>query len=169
MSLLRFFHATAVNEEDREREKAFLASIKKSVSEKCGCDDFIDYDEYSVAFAGSKDDMQLLLEICTQKSRGKKYLYASVDDEVSWQEWDFETSAAFEEAVSAYIANRVNRTVKEVIAVENDVVRCTSYYRNENGEWICFEDDPCKSKLASLLVAKAIQPSEKIVTYKLII
>ena len=112
MSLFKFFHSTKTLEEDIQREKDCILRIKQAVSQKCGIDEFIDYDEFAVAFAGSKDNMELLLEICTQKCDDKKYLYASLDDEVSWQEWDFDNLDEFENNIIDHIANRVNRTIK---------------------------------------------------------
>lgn len=89
-----------------------VVRIRRAVSRKCGIDNFINYDDFTVAFAGSKDNIELMLEICTQKCEGKKYLYASVDDEVSWEEWDFDNLDEFENNIIEYIANRVDRTVK---------------------------------------------------------
>ena len=121
MCLFKFFHLTKTFEEDIQREKDCIAVIKKAVSNKCGIDNFIDYDDFTVAFAGSKDNMELMLEICTQKYEGKKYLYASVDDEVSWQEWDFDNLDEFENNIICYIANRVNRTIKTVTKVNKKI------------------------------------------------
>ena len=90
MLLLGFFHPRKTYEDDIQREKDCIVRIKQAVSLKCGIHNFIDYDDFTVAFAGSKDSMGLLLEICTHKYGGEKYLYASVDDEVSWQECDFD-------------------------------------------------------------------------------
>lgn len=115
MGLFKFFHTAKSFEEDIQREKACIARIKAAVSQRCGIDKFIDYDAFTVAFAGSKENMELLLEICTQKYDGKKYLYASVDDEVSWQGWDFDNTDEFENNIIEYIAHRVNRTIKTVI------------------------------------------------------
>ena len=72
MALFKFFHATKTLEEDIQREKDCILRIKNAVSQKCGIDKFVDYDDFTVAFAGSKDNMELLLEICTQKYDGKK-------------------------------------------------------------------------------------------------
>ena len=74
--MFKFFRSNKDDEIDIEKEKNCIRIIKQSVSEKCGISDFIDYDDFTVAFAGSKDNMQLMLEICTQKYDGKKYLYA---------------------------------------------------------------------------------------------
>ena len=167
MSLFKFFHATKTHEEDAQREVDSITRIKQAISKKCGIDHFIDYDEVTVAFAGSKDNMELMLEICTQKCDGKKYLYASLDDEVSWQEWDFDNLDEFENNIIDYIANRVNRTIKTVTEVNNKNFRVASYYLNDNDEWICFEDHSSDSKWFCFITAHLIESSETIKTYKL--
>ena len=85
MSIIEFFSGTKVLEEDAHREKETVSRIRQEVSRRCGIDNFIIYDDFTVAFAGSKEDMKLMLDICTQKFEGKKYLYVSIDDEFSWQ------------------------------------------------------------------------------------
>lgn len=113
MPLFKFFHATkALEKDDIQREKDCILRIKNAVSQKCSMDNFLDYDEFTVAFAGSIDNMKLMLEIGTQKYAGKKYLYASLDDEVSWCELDFDDLNEFENDIVEYIAKRVNRTIK---------------------------------------------------------
>ncbi len=155
------------HKEDFEREKACISNIKKIVSDKCKISEFIDYDNSTVAFAGSKENMELILEVYTQKMSKIKYLCASLDDEVSWQECDFDTIQDFEENIAEYIANRVNKTVKTVIDAENNEFSVISYYLNENGEWICFEDDKSNSKLVCLISSKTVKSTETIKTYKL--
>ena len=167
MELFKIFHRTKTFKEDIQREKDCILRIKQAISQKCGIDNFIDYDDFTVAFAGSKDNMELMLEICTQKSEGKKFLYASVDDEVSWQEWDFDNLAEFENNIIEYISNRVNRTIKTVIEVNNKNYRVTSYYLNDNDEWVCFEDNSSDSKLFCFITAHLTESSEIIKTYKL--
>ena len=140
MLLLGFFHPRKTYEDDIQREKDCIVRIKQAVSLKCGIHNFIDYDDFTVAFAGSKDSMGLLLEICTHKYGGEKYLYAYVDDEVSWQECDFDNLDEFENHIINYIANRVNRTIKTTIEVNNNNDFIVSpYYMDENGKWLCFE------------------------------
>lgn len=167
MSLFKTFHTTKIMEEDIEREKNCISRIKNAVSQKCGIDNFIDYDEFTVAFAGSKDNMELMLGICTQKCDGEKYLYASVDDEVSWQEWDFDNLDEFENSIIEYIANRVNRTIKTVIQKDSKHFRVTSFYLNENGDWICFEEQQSDRKWFSFIVSRLTESSEVIKKYKL--
>ena len=169
MSLFKFFHSTKTLEEDIQREKDYILRIKNAVSQKCGIDNFIDYDDFTVAFAGSKDNMELMLEICTQKCQGKKYLYASVDDEVSWQEWDFNNLDEFENNIIEYIANRVNRTVKTVIKkVKHKSYQETVYYLdNETNEWVLMEDDQTEDKFVCFIAANKTETNETIKTYKL--
>lgn len=167
MRLFKFFHATKTLEEDIQREKECVARIKQAVSKKRGIENFIDYDDFTVAFAGSKDNMDLMLEICTQKCDGKKYLYASLDDEVSWQEWDFDNLEDFENNIIEHITNRVNRTIKTVTEVNNKNFRVASYYLNDNGEWICFEDHSSDSGWFCFITACLTESSETIKTYKL--
>lgn len=167
MGLFKLFHATKRYEEDARREVDCVARIKQAVSQKCGIEHFVDYDEGTVAFAGSKDNMELMLEICTQKCDGKNYLYASVDDEVSWQEWDFDNLNEFENNIIDYIANRVNRTIKTVTEVKNKSFRIASYYLDDNGEWVCFEDHSSDSKWFYFITSHLTESSEKIKTYKL--
>ena len=167
MALFKFFHTTKTFEEDKQREKDCILRIKQAISKKSGIENFIDYDDFTVAFAGSKDNMELMLEISTQKCDGKKYLYASLDDEVSWQEWDFDNLDEFENNIIDHIANRVNRTIKTVTEVKNKSFRIASYYLDENGEWICFEDHSSDSKWFCFITSHLTESSETIKTYKL--
>ena len=98
---------------------------------------------------------------------GEKYLYASVDDEISWQEYDFENLDEFENSIIMYIANRVNRTIKTITEVNNKKFKETSYYLNGNDEWVCFEDFSSNDMLVSFITDKLTESSETIKTYKL--
>lgn len=167
MGVLSFFHAARLSEEDAKREVECISRIKQAVSQRCGIDHFIDYDETTVAFAGTKENMDLMLVICTQKSGGKKYLYASLDDEVSWHEWDFENINEFEVKIIDYIANRVNRTIKTVTEVSNEYYRMASYYLNDDGEWVCFEEDCSDKKWLCAIVSNLTKSEETIKTYRL--
>lgn len=169
MSFIKFFHATQTDDNDVERVKSCIHNIKTAVSVKSGVADFIDYDDSSVAFAGSKDRMELFLEIYTQKYDGKKYLYASLDDEVSWQEWDFETQAAFENNIVKHIADRVNRTIKTVTEkVKHKSYRQAVYYLEESsGEWVLLEEEQTENKLFCLIAANKTETEETVKTYKL--
>ena len=169
MGFFKIFHATKISEEDIQREKDCIARIKQAVSQKCGIDNFIDYDDFTVAFAGSKDNMKLMLQLCTQKYDGKKYLYASLDDEVSWQEWDFENVEEFENNIIEHIANRVNRTIKTVIEKEKhkSYTESVYYFNQDTNEWILIESDKTEDKLVCLFASTKTETTEIIKTYKL--
>lgn len=169
MGVFKFFHVTKTSEEDIQREKVCIARIRQAVSQKCGIDSFIDYDDFTVAFAGSKDNMELILEICTQKYEGKKYLYASVDDAVSWQEWDFDNIDEFENHIVEHITNRVNRTIKTVVKkIKHKSYQETVYYLNEAiNEWILVEDDRTEDKFICFIAANKTEITETIKTYRL--
>ena len=167
MGLLKFFHTTKISEDDSLREKACISRIKQAVSQRCGIDHFIDYDETTVAFAGTKENMELMLEISTQKSGGKNYLYASLDDEVSWFEWDFGNINEFETNIIDHIANRVNRTIKTVTEVSKECFRMASYYLNDDGAWGCFAEDYSDKKWLCAIVSHLTESEETIKTYRL--
>ena len=114
--------------------------------------------------------MELILEICTQECDGKNYLYASVDDEVSWQEWDFDNPDEFENNIIDYIASRVNRTIKTVIKkVKHKSYQETVYYLDETtNEWIVVNDHRTEDKKFCLIVANKTETTETIRIYKLI-
>ena len=107
------------------------------------------------------------MEIITQKYDGQKYLYASVDDEVSWQEWDFDNIDEFIRNISEYISNRVNRTIKTVTEVSNKSFRIASYYLNEDGEWVCFEDHDSHSRCFCFIMNHLTESKEIIKVYRL--
>lgn len=167
MGFLKFFHSTRRMEAMIQRERECMARIKDAVSQRTGVAEFIEWDDFTVAFAGSRENMELMLELRTCKYEGKDYLYASVDDEVSWQEWDYEDSAEFERNIINFIANRVNRTVKTVTRASKDSFQITSWYLEEDGNWVCFEDDSTDKKWFSRIVYTLTESSEVIKTYRL--
>ena len=169
MALFKFFHTTKRYEEDAQREVDCVTRIKQAISQRCGIDNFIDYDAVTVAFSGSKDNMELMLEISTQKYDGKKYLYASVDDEVSWHEWDFDNIGEFEKNIIEHIANRVNRTIKTVIKkVKHKSYEQIVYYLDkETNEWILIESNKTEDTLVCFIAANKSETEEIIKTYKL--
>ena len=167
MGFLSFFHAARLSEEDAQREVECIARIKQAVSRRSGIEHFIDYDDTTVAFSGTKDNMELMLQISTQKHERKKYLYASLDDEVSWHEWNFGSIDEFENNIIEYIANRVNRTIKTVTEVSKECFRMASYYLNDDGAWVCFEEDCSDKKLLCAIVSHLTESEEIIKTYRL--
>lgn len=164
---VKFFHSFKKSEEDVKREKECIDRIKNAVSEKTGITNFIDNDASTVAFAGSKDSMKLMLEVFTQKSGDKKYLCASIDDDASWEEYECKSLDEFESDIVNYITNRINKTVKTVVEADGESYRVSSYYMGDNGEWVCFDDETTDSKLFKFLAEKFHKTGETIETYKL--
>lgn len=169
MGIFKFFYAAKSSAEDKQREKDCITRIKLAVGQKCGIDHFIEYDYNTVAFSGSKDNMELMLEIYTQIYEGEKKLYASVDDEASWQEWDFDNIDEFESNIVEHIANRVNRTVKTVIQKEKhkSFTGSVYYLDRDTGEWVLIESYTTDQKLVCLLAANKTETTETVKTYKL--
>ena len=123
MRFLRMFHATRTNPEDQQRAMDCLQSITSAISQRTGIPRFIQYDANSVAFSGSNDHVELLLTVYIQRTDGKNYLCATIDDQVTWNEWDFENQAEFQNEIIQYLSNRINQTIKTVI----EKVRHQSY------------------------------------------
>lgn len=172
MSTIKIFHSVGKKKlgEHLENEKSCINSIKAKVSEKTGVTGFIDCDDFSVVFAGTGDEPQLLCEICTMKGSDETYLYISVedfDDEVSWAENEYADKDAFENAVAEYIAKRVGKTVKTVVKADKSEYRVSSYYLGENDEWVCFEDDSTDEKLITRVASKLAKTGETVKTYAL--
>lgn len=93
--------------------------------------------------------------------------YASLDDEVSWLEWDFGNINEFETNIIDHIANRVNRTIKTVTEVSKECFRMASYYLNDDGAWVCFEEDYSDKKWLCAIVSHLTESEETIKTYRL--
>ncbi len=152
--------------EDSGRRAECLARIKAAVAQRAGTARVIEAEDGAVAFAGSRENRKLLLELSTVKGGdGKRFLYASVDDEVSWQEDDFESAAEFEAAISDYIARRVGRTVKTVTTAEKGKLTVKTYYRNDAGEWVPLSDETVRGRVVSFLARRLKMPGESTETY----
>ena len=155
--------------EDIQKEKDCIARIKQKVSLLSGIDKFIDCDAFTVAFAGTKDNMELLLEICTHKSDNKKYLHASVDDDFSWDECDYDSIDEFEKEIVDHLAKRINQTVKTVIIKERHKYYCQEVYvlDKSTNNWILIEKDETIDEVNCRVLARETETSETINTYKL--
>ena len=152
-----------------QREKECIARIKNAVSQNCSIENFIEYDDFTVAFAGNKDDMDLLLELFTSVDENGQYLHANIDDEVSFDECDFDSLAAFEAAVIEYISNRVNHTIKTIITKEKgESHRRSVYVLNEDTDnWTLIEQEYTEDDLICHYFADRTETIETIKTYKL--
>lgn len=110
-----------------------------------------------------------MLDIFIQNYDGKNWLYASLDDEVSWQEWDYVNQEEFEQSIIDHLANRVNRTIKTTTeTVKHKSYRqATCYWDDTNGKWALFEEYAISNNPFCRVVAKRTKTIETIKTYQL--
>ncbi len=169
MSIFKAFHSVGKKNHGEyiEGEKNCIARIKSEVSEKTGVSEFIEFDDFSVAFAGTSECPQLLCEVTTMKSGDETYLYVTVDDEASWAQNEYDSTEEFENSVAKYIADRVGKTVKTVVKADKNEYRISSFYLDANGEWVCFEDESTDEKFITRIASKLAKTGETVVTYTL--
>lgn len=149
---MRVFHSSMPKEDINTRINACYNNIKFKIANQCCIVDFIEKDGW-IAFSGSSENPELLLTISAMKTKGKLYLYADVDDEVSWQEWDFENQEDFENAIVKYIAPLVNRTIKTVTEKKkHKYIKTSRYYLNNSNEWIFLDEDVVDNFLIRLFI-----------------
>ena len=159
---MRFFHSSTSNEDIEIR----INSIKNKIANQCGLTAFVEKEGW-IAFSGSFDKPELLLTISGMKTGGKDYLYADVDDEISWQEWDFENREDFENAVAEYIASLVNRTIKTVTEKKkHKYIKTSRYYLDDDNEWVLIDEDIMNHWLIRLFIKKD-SVSEELKAYKI--
>lgn len=137
MAFLKFYHSTPAGNTELPRLEKTLENIKARI----GWANCIAVDAHSAAFSGSIDAPELLLELFVQKYDGKKYLYASLDNEVSWQEWDFSSQSDFESAICEHLIPRINRTIKTVTEYKKHQSLTISTYFLDHGKWVLLESD----------------------------
>ena len=158
---------------DIQREADCIQRIKQAVFEKCGIDNCIEYDYSTVAFAGTKDNMELMLEILTQKDSERTFLYATVDDDdifwQSWQEYDYNNLDEFEAEIVDYISKRVNQTVKTVIKKEQyKSYQEWVYVLDKNtDDWVLIQEEHTQDSLICRYFAEETETIEFVKTYKL--
>ncbi len=115
--------------------------IRNRVAALCSVQKSIETDD-GIAFSGSREAPELLLTVSSVKTDGRYCLYADLDDEVSWQEWDFSDRTEFENDIAETIAVLVNRTVKTVTEQKKrKYLRRRRYYLNEQNEWVLMEEE----------------------------
>ncbi len=166
MSLLKTFHSSTPNDNDNTRMDACYKNIKFKITQQCGIADFIEKDGW-IAFSGSLEKPQLLLTLSIMKTDGKHYLYADIDDEISWQEWDFENQEDFENAVVEYVSPLINRTIKTVIEKKkHKYIKTSRYYLSDNNEWVLIDVDVADYTFLKLFITKN-SIKEDIMVYQL--
>ena len=155
VGLFRFFRAAKPIEADPQRVENCFANIRQKVSRISGVSSFIEIGDNVVAFAGTQDHPKLILQMELIKTRGAHYLYASMYDKLSWQEWDYKTQDAFEDSIVEFICGKIDRTIKTVTELKkHKYVRVTEYVLDkETGEWILLSD----KKLSWLLIRLLVQ------------
>ena len=169
MKLFKFFSAPKFSESDRLRAEDCLNAIVSAVSEKRGISEFIQCEDGCVAFAGSWEKKELVLELCIQKYDGKNWLYASLDDEVTWPEWDYVNQEEFTQNIIEHLVPRVNRTIKTVTEkVKHKSYRQSFYYWDDTSrKWVLFEEYAINNNPFCRVVARRTETIETIKTYQL--
>ncbi|MDD6237208.1 MAG: hypothetical protein PUB00_07485 [Clostridiales bacterium] len=142
MSWFPFSHKSKSIEYDPEKAEKCLANIKRKISEITGVSKFIELDDNFIAFSGTPDNPDLLLYLDITSAHGKKYLYASMDDRLSWQEWEFNNQDDFENSIVEFICGKINRTIKTITEQKkHKYIRITEYQLDKNtNEWILMSD-----------------------------
>ena len=150
MSLFKIFHsAGAANEQHNELVQC-LEGIICTVFEKSGVQKCIRFpsDDTAVAFAGNIEEPELYLTLEWQKYNKQKYLYASLDNEYSWGEWDFADRNDFCQNLAEHISQRVNSKIKTVTEkTKHESIRITVYKMDKSGEWQLISEDYSDHKL----------------------
>ena len=146
------FKAFRMTEEDEVRVAACYEHIPQTLAQRGGIDGCIERDGW-IAFAGSPENPSLQLSVGITESAGTKYLTASVDDEVSWYGWDFESADAFEDAIVDHLLPLLGRTVKTVTEKKKfQYIRIASYYLDEANEWMLISEETVNFPLLRLLL-----------------
>ena len=116
-------------------------NIKTKVSNNSGVANFIENKEY-IAFSGSAQNPNLILSLSIMKTQGEHYFYADLDDEISWQECDFNNQYEFENAIVEYISPLINRTIKTVTEKKkHKFIKTSRYYLSDNDKWILIDEE----------------------------
>ena len=150
-------------------EKECIERIKNAVSEKIGIKKFVEYDDFTVAFSGNQDNMELMLELYTVVDETGHYLHANIDDEVIFDECEFDSLDAFEASIVKYLTSRINRTIKTIITKDRHKSHHKSVYAfdNESENWFLIEDEHTEDSLVCQYFADKTETVEILKTYKL--
>lgn len=137
-----------------EKLESSFEQIISLVAEKSGVPRCTRFDDDTVvAFSGSIDEPDLLLELAIDK---KDNLYASLDDEVSWYEFNCESTNEFIENIANYIAPLVNHTVKYIKEYKEHqyIHHKILVLDEEKKEWITLEDEKADMFLVRPFIIK---------------
>lgn len=138
---MRIFHSPTPNGDINARINACYDNIKAKITDKCGVSEFIEKDGL-IAFSGNSENPESVLTVSVMKSGSMLCLYADLDDEMSWQEWDYESQDEFENKIAEYISPLINRTIKTVTEKKrHKYIKISRYYSDKNDRWILIDED----------------------------
>ncbi len=144
MAFIKMFHSTRVTDEQHQEIIQCLEDIIRMVFEKSCVQKCVRFpsDDTAVAFSGNLDRPELYLTLELQKYNKQKFIYASLDDEYSWQEWDFKSRLDFCQNISDFISQRVNSKIKIVTErIKHKSIKITVYKMDTNGNWQLLSED----------------------------
>lgn len=94
---------------DRERAENSLRNIARKVTERNRDIVFSECEAGGIAFTCHNTGFTLVLDINITAAYGKPYLFADLNDTLSWQEWDFDTAEEFEADIVAEILHCIEQ------------------------------------------------------------
>lgn len=156
MKPFRLFHSSLPNQENMQRIENCYKNIKDKIKKNTYILNFIESDEGWIAFSGTENQPDLLLTLSIMKTEGKYYLYADLDDEISWQEWDFDNQTEFENEIVKYISPLINHTIKTITEKKkHKYVKTSRYYFNiKTKKWILIDENIINSSALRLFIIK---------------
>ncbi|MBQ8868351.1 MAG: hypothetical protein IJ027_01355 [Oscillospiraceae bacterium] len=164
---MRFFYSSSLDDYSNTRIDNCYNNIKNKIAQKSGVSNFIEKDGW-IAFSGDTENPELLLTISITKSEGKLHLYADIDDDISWYEWDYENQEDFENEIVAHIAPLVNNTIKFITEKKkHKYIKTARYFLNNNNEWVLIDQNILNNWLFRLFITKD-SIKEEIKTYQIL-
>lgn len=160
MAVFKSANMEKIPEETRLRAERCMEDIIQKIAQISGTKACIRLDDGGVAFSGSneKPELQLELSIMSGIKKGGKlhFLYASLDDGIAWQEWDFDGTEEFVKEIAMYIGPLVEQTLKFVSETKKfRYIRETVYRLDKaTGEWAKQREETADYPLLRLFLWK---------------
>ena len=108
MSFTKLNCAYPENEELHKELIAVIDTIAAGIAENCGEDRAVRLsDDHRIAFGGTAEEPEMCLEFEWQTCFGKPALFASLDGNYTWQEWDFGTRKRLVGEIVKFITARI--------------------------------------------------------------
>ena len=174
MSIIKIFHAVKETPEVKLRINQQYKTIRNIVENISGCSKYIQLPEGKgggVAFSGTNESPDLVLEIYSQKHDKKAQLYFNLfvaDTEESWQEWDYDNIDLCSEQVAKRISSLMNHTVKFIKKQKKHTyIRTIEQVMDSSGNWQTISDEYTDSKLVRPFLIRDID-DEKIATFSFV-